>query len=274
MDISLTILQYKEILKAIKKHLGIDVSEYVVSSLRYNMVNIMNKMHINKHTEFIKAIATDTIIKEQILSCLICESVSLFREPSLWKILKTTILDKILEKGQINIWLPELNKATDLLSLLILLNHYNIRDKAIITVSDISSINIENSINGELTREILTNSIINLEHFDPNIDLKDYTYQENNTTYINKEILEGVYYLKGDFFDVKPSYASNLVIFRNKLIYYNHHREQKAINYIHKNMVGGGFLITGSKENIETFDIDKKFTIYNSEEQIYKRDYE
>ncbi len=273
MDITLTILQYKEIIEAIKKHLGVDVSQYALSSLRYNMVYVMKEMRISSHTSFIKAIAINPKVKEMLLSCLICESVSLFREPSLWRIIKTTIFDNILQRGQIKIWLPELNKASDLYSLLIILNHYGIRDKVRITVSDISSINIDKSRKGELSKEILSNSILNLKHFDPNLDLKNYTYEQSKTTYINKELLRGVFSVKGDFFDVKPSYSPNLIIFRNKLIYYNHIREQKAINYLYQNMLGGGFLITGTKEDIGIFEIDKKFRLFNEDEQIYKRNF-
>ncbi len=273
MDTTLTILQYKEVLSAIQGKLGIDLSQYAMSSLRYNLVSFMKAYRINGSKELIKNINIKPNIGELLLSYVLKENVSLFREPSLWRIFNKNILEEILSKNTIKIWLPEIGNGSDLYTLLIILDHYNLRQKARITVSDISKINIERIRKGELSKDIISNSTLNLKHFDQNLSLNDYTYQKDKHYFINKDLLRNIFTIKSTLLQTKPIYTPNLVIFRNKMIYYNHVLEQKAINHLHKNMAGGGFLITGIKEDIGLFEIDKKFRLINKEEQIYKRNY-
>ena len=273
MKATLTLIQYKEIIEAMKSKYGIDLSQYAISSLNYTFIALMNELRLYSHSSFIKSFTTNVAIKEKLFSRLINESVGLFREPSLWRIMKKEIFDVILSKGNLKIWLPELSNASDLYTLLIVLDYYKLRSKARITVSDLSNLNIDASKKGELSRDILSNSILNLKHFNPDINIADYTYQVNKQSYINKELLMNVYSVKGDFFEAKPSYSPNLVLFRNRMIYYNHVREQKAINFLHKTMSGGGFLFVGIKEDLTTFEINKKFRLLNKDEQIYKRNF-
>jgi len=273
METNLTLLQYKEIIEVIKKQLNVDLSQYALSSLRYSFISIMKELRISNYSAFILSIETKISTQELIVSKLINESVSLFREPSLWRIIKSSYFEEIIKRGQLKIWLPELSKASDLYTILILLDYYNIRSKARITVSDLSSINIEESKTGLISRDILPNTILSLKRFNPDINLDNYTYTSNNQTYIKKELLNNIFRIKGAFLETKPSYTPNIVLFRNKLIYYNHVLEQKAINHLYNTIAGGGLLFVGTKEDLTSFEINKKFRLINKDEQVYKRAY-
>ena len=247
MEANLTLLQYKEIIEVIKKQLNVDLSQYALSSLRYNFISIMKELRISNYSAFILSIETKKSTKELLLSMIINESVSLFREPSLWRIIKKSFFDDFIKRGQLKIWLPELSKASDLYTILIILDYYKIRNNARITVSDISDINLENSKTGKISRNILPNTILSLKRFNPDINISDYTYTANNNTFINKDLLKNVIRIKGSFLDTKPSYAPNIVLFRNRMIYYNHVLEQKAINHLYNTIAGGGLLFVGTK---------------------------
>jgi chemotaxis methyl-accepting protein methylase len=182
-------------------------------------------------------------------------------------------LGKILPKNPLRIWLPEVSKGSDFFTLLLLLEMDKLLENSKIIISDQCFINLENCKKGNIDNSIIENSFSNFKRFSPNSDITKYVVQEGKKYQIKKELLKNIFTLRGSFMEIKLPYKPNLVLFRNRLIYYNHVKEQKAINQLYETMAAGGFLITGVKENISMFEIDKKFRIYQQEEQIYKRNF-
>jgi chemotaxis protein methyltransferase CheR len=271
MDTTISIINYKDIISAIKSTYGIDFSQYAMGSLNRNISYLMKSSKYSSVKLFINGLKNDKRLFERFLSCIYCEHISLFRDPAMWRILKQDVLDKILVKKPLRIWIPEVSLGSEYYSLLIYLHQQGLINNSKIIISDISHNNLELCRRGNISPSIIANSESNFKRIDENNDLYKYIEKKDNSFFIKKEFLKNTFIYKNSIEDIKLPYKPNLVLFRNKLIYYTHVREQKVINLLHKNMEGGGFLITGVKENIGMFDIDKKFKLYNEDEQIYKR---
>ncbi len=271
MNITLSILEYKDIIQALKDKTNVDLNQHAMTSLRQNLIYLMSSTKYSSPRALIAAIQNDKVFLEQILSCIYCEHISLFRDPALWRIIKESVLDRITEKSILKIWLPEVSKGSDYYSLVILLAKNNLLAKAKIIISDISQSNLELCRQGYINPSIINNSISNVKRLDELDNINKYTHTIGGKTFINKELLKNTFAYRSSMMDITLPYNPNLVIFRNRMIYFNHVKEQKAINKLYNTISGGGYLITGIKENISDFDIEKKFRIFNQEEQIYKR---
>jgi len=271
METTLSIIEYKEIVTAIKDFYGVDLSQHAMNSLSRNIAYVMKISKYSNSTILINALKNDKLVFEKFLSCLYCEHISLFREPAMWRILRDNVLNKILERSPLKIWIPEVSQGSDYFSLIIYLHQQNLLKDSKIIISDQSQINLEKCRIGELNPSILVNSESNFKRIEEQNTINSFIEKRGNTSFVKKELLSRTFIYKSNMEDIRLPYKPNLVIFRNKLLYYTHAKEQKTINLIHKAMDGGGFLITGIKENIELFDINKKLKLYDKEEQIYKR---
>lgn len=271
MNIKLSILEFKEIVNTIKEFYGVDLSQHAMGSLSRNISFVLKKSKYSTVSLFINGLKNDKMLYEKVLSCIYCEHVSLFREPALWRTLKDTVLDKILEKKPLKVWIPEVSNGSDYYSLLIYLHQNKLLKDSKIIISSQSHINLEKRRIGEINSSLLINSDSNFKRVDGHNSISSFIEKRGNSSFIKKELLTKTYIYKNSIEDIKLAYRPNLVMFRNRMLYYNHVKEQKIINSIHKLMDGGGFLITGVKENIGFFNIDKKFRLYNEDEQIYKR---
>jgi len=273
MKTTLSILQYRDIIDAINVTYGINLKQHAMSSLRQHLLIVMEKSKYSSPTLVVKGIKEDKQFFEQILSCLYCEHISLFRDPAMWRIIKAQVLDLLPKNSQLKVWIPEVSQASDYYSLLILLKKYGLLSKSKIVITDESSLNLDKCRIGEIDTSIINNSESTIKRFDAGENLYNYVNQEGRKFYIDKALLKTTYIQKGGILDVNIPFKPNLVLFRNKMIYFNQVKELKSINKIYNQMVGGGFLITGVKEDISAFEIKGKFRIHNKDEQIYKRNF-
>lgn len=271
METSISIIEYKGVVSVIKEVYGIDLSQHAMGALGINISYFMKKYKYSTTKNMIIALKNDKMIFEKFLSCLYCEHISLFREPALWRILKESVLNNIMKKSPIKIWIPEVSKGSDYFSLVIFLQQHNLLKDSKIIISDQSHLNLEKCRLGELDSSILMNSESNYKRIDEHNVINNYIDKYISNSTVKKELLSKTFIYRSSLEAIKLPYKPNLVFFRNKMLYYTHVKEQKTINILHKAMEGGGFLITGIKENIGLFDIDRKFKIYDEEEQIYKR---
>jgi len=273
MKTTLSILQYRDIIDAINVTYGINLKQHAMSSLRQHLLMVMDKSKYSNPTLVVKGIKEDKKFFDQIVSCLYCEHISLFRDPAMWRILKSQVLDMLPRNAQLKIWIPEVSQASDYYSLIIMLKKFGILTKSKVAISDESNINLEKCRHGELDSNIINTSESNIKRLDASEDLYNYVSQSGRKFYLDKSLLKTTYIQKGGVLDISLPFKPNLVIFRNKMIYFNPVKEQKVINKLHKEMVGGGFLITGVKEDISAFEIKGKFRVHNKDEQIYKRSF-
>jgi len=271
MDTTLSIINYKDIISAIKSTHNIDLSQYSMGAMNRNISAVMRYSKYATVSSFINAIKNDKRLFDKLLSCIYCEHISLFRDPAMWRLLKKDILDKILVKKPLRIWIPEVSQGSEYFSLLIYLHKYKLINKSKIIISDMSQSNLELCRKGIISSTIISNSENNIKRIDESDDLNNYIERIDQSIFIKKELIKNTFIYKNSMEDINLPFNPNLILFRNKFISYTHVREQKIINLFHKKMEGGGFLITGIKENIAIFDIDKKFKVYNEEEKFYKR---
>ncbi len=273
METTLTILQYKEILEALKSSHNVDLAQHSMASLRYNFAHIMQNSKYNSVPSFIKGIQTDRLFFENVISSIYNEHISLFRDPSMWRALKSEVFDNVLHKSNLKIWIPEVSKGSDYYSLIILLEHFNLLNKASIIISDTSHINLDKCRRGEIDIDVINNSVSNFKRFDANENINNYIQRKANKYVINKELLKSTISLRSGVLDINMLSNPNIILFRNRFIYYNHVKEQRVINRLHQVLKAGGYLVTGIMEDISAFSIDKKFRIHNSKEHIYKRNF-
>jgi chemotaxis protein methyltransferase CheR len=271
MSISLSILEYKEIIEAIKKHANVDISQHSMAAMRTNLAEIISELRISSTSDFVQAIIDHKRVRDLIIANIYNEHINLFRDPAMWKILKTDLIDTMLKTGNIKIWLPEVSKGSDFYTLLIFLKINNLQDKVRIVISDESQQNLDLCKTGFIDNNLLINSEMNIKRLDSHLVLNNYLETKDKKTYLKAELMKGFIALKGNLLSTTLPFVANIILFRNKMIYYNHVKEQKVINHFYQNLTNGGYLIVGVKEDLTLFDIDKKFKLYNQEEQIYKR---
>ncbi len=247
--------------------LKLDIYNFALSFLRRRFAYVFNQLNIKSVSFFIDEIKRGNLIDEFLYLFQVGDT-EMFRDPSFWRTLKNKLLPKF-ENENVNIWLPELVSSHELFSLLVMLEEDKLIDSTKIICNSQSNKIIEEVKEGIIPLKTLEISKQNFKRLELHTSFEDYFYLEEGKTKINKSLLKNVEFINNSFFLEGPTQYINIVLFRNRMIYYNSKLQNKAEDIILQSIKKGGFIALGIKERICNSNIDLCES-FDCNEQIYK----
>jgi chemotaxis protein methyltransferase CheR len=267
----LTIIEYREIVKTVKEFYQVDLSNYTLSSLKRGFEKVISSHNLKNAGGLIRKISADKTFKDTLLREISLDDIEMFRDPSLWREMRDSILPKLSKNPYVKIWIPESVNGEEVYTLSIVLKETGIYDKTKLFVSSYSKQNIDSIRERVYSKARYEINNTNYKRYSPNKSLADYFDFSQNQAAIKSELLKNVTFLHINMFkDTFPTKV-HLVLFRNKLIYFNQPLQVHAVNVLQENLLPGGFFIIGTMENLEKGLYDKKFLTINRHERIFKK---
>lgn len=266
----LSIIQYKDIIELLKTNHGFDLTGYALFSLKRNLGMTIDKNHFTSFERFKEQLKTDKRLLDSVIEDVISDYTSLFREPSVWRMLRDQIIPDLLSKGRIKIWMPDFS-LEELYTLIFILNEKNCIDKTSIFTTHINKKQQLYWRQSQLPKTDLLQAQSNLKRYNPELDEQNHIQVDNGIITLPDSAKRIVNFVSGDALNISPVIQPNLVLYRNQMIYFNHVRQHKMLKHIHKNLNSGGYLVLGAREELKLFDINDQFKQLSTEEQIYRR---
>jgi chemotaxis protein methyltransferase CheR len=267
----LSIVEYRDIITAINKFCGIDFSDYALTSLKRRFEKVLVLYNFKEVTDFIIRLETDKILLESVLFDISVEETEMFRDPPMWQDLKDVILTKFEHEPEYKIWLPECTSGDELFSLLILLKELKLIDKAIIYATSMCSKNLEVIKTGNIDLKKLESNTANFRRMRGDNQLSNYVDVQEKRASVDLSLFKNVTFIKHDLLKDKSPGNFKIILFRNKMLYYNQQLQSKAIEIIHNSLLPGGYLIIGVNESMEGSGMHDKFILTNPTENIFKK---
>jgi len=249
--------------QAIKESSPYDFSDYSEKSLIRRITKIMIDHQLNV-SDLLNKIRNDHNFVEFIVKEVTVNTTELFRDPSIWHVLRYQILPKFKDHKNINIWHAGCSTGQEVYSLMILLNEMDMLHKVHIYASDINTDVIEKARLGEYRYRFNINY---LDNFDKVIKENPYNYDSFNDVPYEKyfSINESKDFIKmHSFLTEKPIYKKHdlvkdpnvfqvkfdIIFCRNVMIYFNFNLQNKVVKLFYDNLFDGGHLILGKQESI------------------------
>jgi len=200
-------------------------------------------------------------------------SSEMFRDPSLWRVMREEVIDNIYRESGTNykIWLPNSVSGDELFSLAILLSEMGMLEKVQILVSCLSDTSIETIKSGIFQGHKMEISIDNYIRSNGSSSLSDYCTNVDGQIIRDTSLIRNVTFFKQNTFLEPLPQGVKLVLFRNKMIYFNQTLQCKVLKTLYQATVRGCVLVVGIKESINSLYGNNEFTLINNTESIYKR---
>lgn len=266
------IVDTRNIIKLIQEKYTVDFSDFALTSFKRRLEYVLQLRNLKHPDLLLNRLKDSPEFFEQFLDDLSIPSTEMFRDPSLWRLLRDDLLPRLYrESPKLKIWLPGAVSGDELYSLCIILKELDILDKVQIQVTCLSKKSIENIKTGILRSSKVEVSEENYERFNGKGKFHDYCKDMNGTIYRDTSLIKNVQ------FDIQkidldsPSTGAKLVIYRNRMIYFNSTLQMKVLKNIHSGMITGGHLIIGIKENLSNLYASSDFILVNPQESIYKK---
>lgn len=271
LEYEIGIVDYRNILKAIKDKYDYDFSDYALTSFKRRVERVMQLFSAKSPEQFIERIVSDPTFFNMVIHEILVESTEMFRDPSFWRFLRDTLLPAIIKENyKSKIWLPSCISGDELFTLLIILKEEGWYDKAEVIATCFND-NILNRIKkGELRHSKIEVSNDNYSRYQGKKALTDYYALKGEHAIRDTSLIKNVNFIKQNInFDKSPQDV-RLIIYRNQLIYMNQTLHDKVLKVFYDSLMIGGHLSIGAKEQVGIIS-SKYFRIINEEESIYKK---
>ncbi len=267
----ITIKEIRKINLILKNRFEFDFSEYAFFFYKRLLENFMSKNNFKTVDEFVRYIYAYDKFGESLREELLVPETELFRDPSMWEYLRKMIFPKLKQDLPFKIWIPEASTGEELYSLLIVLKESNLIDNVEILVSSSSGNHLKKIKKGVLRNVGFENQEANYKRYNGVFQLKKYFDFVENKTFLKKELLSNVQFIEHAIWQPIQVNKLQFVLFRNKILYYTSIMQSRVLRNITSNLVPGGKLVIGAKENIENYLVDLELGEINIYEKIYKK---
>jgi chemotaxis protein methyltransferase CheR len=206
------------------------------------------------------------------LKFLSVDETELFRDPSLWCKLRDFAIPSLLHSfGKVQAWFPDATSGDELFSFLILWKENFSEQPLSVSCTHMSRQVIETIKRGVFPQKKADIGAYNYTHFNPERALQVYYRIFEKKIQLNTELLKPVTFQQHALFRDRPLREMNLVVFRNKMLYFSRSLQEEALELLAGSITDNGFLVLGFKERTEHLRNSRLFVRALSSEQIYRK---
>ncbi|MBK8806683.1 MAG: hypothetical protein IPO21_08570 [Bacteroidales bacterium] len=265
------IIEVRKIVSTLLERYEIDLQDYSMTSLKRRFILSMLENKVKNVDELVNKIISNPQFFEKFMFDISINDTEMFRDPSLWRVIRNEIIPKVEAQLTFKIWMPDCGSGEELYSLLIILKEEGILDKVKVYASNLSRKKIEFIKEGvyEIKRDDVNSA--NYERAKCNNDFSEYYTLVNNRMKMDTSLVDNVEFIHTNSIFKKSPEGVKLIIFRNHLIYLNKTLQNKVIEHLQSILLTGGFLIIGVKELLNTIDAERKFKVINDSERVYQK---
>ncbi|OQY03091.1 MAG: hypothetical protein B6I20_05795 [Bacteroidetes bacterium 4572_117] len=267
------ISELKSLILRIKTARNVDFSNYALSSLKRRVENFMLEYHLTEVDKLQLKLYKDDFFYNLFLKYILVDTTELFRDPEFWLELIEIVLKKFKHSEEYNILIPECNSGEELYTLLIILDRLNMLDNVKICLTSLSKLNVEKIETALIELKKMEVNEANFERFEKNGNIFDFFIKKGRSFKLKSDLFTNVEIIQHNFFNTELPGNYNLILYRNKTIYYNQLLKTKALKKLHSSLKTNGFIALGIKEKITYPGADNEFVTVSESERIYKKQY-
>ena len=250
-------------IKAIRDHSEFDFSAYSPTSLRRRLTRILLEydMDMEHLTDQLKS---DPQFLEGCVRKITVHTTELFRDPDVWKEIRTSLLPSWKDKPELHIWHSGCSTGQEIYSMMMVLDDLGMLEKTHIYGSDLSESAMDIAKKG-VYKYSFNQSY--LENFDKvlgsgtgEINLKDQKQwnkffqvdESHDAIRMKKYLCSKSVYKKLDLVKDPNLFLVkfDLIVCRNVIIYFNYELQNRVFDLFYNNLNTNGVLLLGVHESI------------------------
>lgn len=266
------IVDTRKVVQTIWDNYAFDLKDFALTSLKRRIEHTISVFNLTDAEGLINRLRKEKVFFEEFVKEFMVETTELFRDPSLWRMLRDNIIPGLLNSnGTTKFFVPMVTSGEELYSLAILLRESGFDRSSQVIASSFTDKNIEQVSKGVFNLKNFENSESNYQKFAGKPDVKKYLTLSGNSGFWEKSLIENVKFIRQNTsFDEIPG-GLRLIIFRNKLIYFNQTLADRALSALYQSLLPGGYLVIGTKEIIASNNSGYNFQLVDQNEKIYRK---
>jgi chemotaxis protein methyltransferase CheR len=270
---TVSIHETNRIIQILSEEYGIDLSAMAMASMRLKISQFCMEHHLHSVADIISCLGQEPGFIKLFLSGIYTSSPDIFRDPELWIMLREKILPDLARyDSRSGILFPDCVSGEEILSMVILLRESGMDKHFRLSTTSVHGNIVEQIRNRPLSKARYKLCQDNYSIFKPGSSLDRYF-----------KLQEGKYYLKAGFpipvetmkkesakHDAVAS-QTKLVLYRNRMIYFNLETCQRRFNGMLDQVDIGTIIIIGIKESFKQLGLQHRLHVIYPDLNIHAK---
>ena len=260
------------LLDALKERYGYDFTGYARASLKRRLLGLMPDFDVRHLSQLIPIVLYDETVAQTVINSISVPTSEFFRDPLVWRHLRTNILPQLASFPRINIWQAGCGYGQEAYSLAILLHETGLLKKSRIFSSDINPAFLDEARTGCWPVRYKQQWSDNYAQAGGCGDFADFFVATGNGMSIRDEFKQPIEFIQHNLVADDVFKEMQLVVCRNVLLYFGCALQERVVNLLTRSLERGGYLLIGRGENI--VDLPEKhpqLELLDSSLQLYRK---
>lgn len=261
----------KRVVEIVKQRHNLDLSNYAKSSLLRRVKRIISLYNVKSFDDLYQTLTARPDLMESFVEEITVNTTEMFRDPSLWRMLKRKIVPDLNFANNLSVWHAGCSSGEEVLSFSLLLQEMGLLGKIRVVATDINNSIIDEAKKGRVQLRRISTYQENYKRYYGEDSLADYYTKQGDYAVFNPELIKHVDWRKHNLVDSIAFSKFDLIFCRNVLIYFNPILQNRVFELFHESLFNNGKVILGSKESMITSPMFNKFKEIDKEEKIYQK---
>jgi chemotaxis protein methyltransferase CheR len=265
-------IEVELLLEALKNRYGYDFTGYAKASLKRRLLELTQYFSVAHLSQLIPLVLYDESVAQTVINSISVPTSEFFRDPSVWRYLRETIMPQLASFPRINIWQAGCGYGQEAYSLVILLHEMDLLKRSRIFSSDINPLFLQKaragcwSLRHKNVWETNYRQALGAGMF------TDFFIQKDKSIYIKDQFKQKIEFIEHNLVIDEVFKEVQLVVCRNVLLYFGNELQERVVNLLTRSLERGGYLVLGRGENIiELNDKHPALELLDGSLQLYRK---
>ncbi len=263
--------ELKSLTDAIHKRHGIDFSCYEPKSLKRRVVRALHIFQFNSIHELWVKILRDHAFIYPFMDEISVGLTSMFRDPILWKRMRSLLNNELSEKKQLSVWHAGCSTGEEVYTMGIVLRESSFTNTCCAWATDISNQSIETARRGEYHMMKLNEYDQNYREFNPVSSLTKYYSEREDVATMDGSLIRHVKFEHHNVIRDSVSMKFDIIFCRNVMIYFDNNTKFKLFEKFYESLNPGGLFIIGFYDAILPLVDERKFMVLDLNAKIFQK---
>ena len=256
--------------QALQRRHGYDFSQYAPASLKRRVQLLTEQLECKTISGLIERVMHEQQLLPRLLEGLTVPASDMFRDPTMFRALRETVLPMLASYPQINIWQAGCAHGQEVYSLAILLEEAGLYERSQIFATDLSERALQQAQEGIYPAREAQQWSRNYQASGGNRSLADYYSARYNLIKLDQRLRRHVTFARHNLVADGVFCEAHLILCRNVLIYFSNPLQSRVLSLFSESLVRGGFLCLGLRESLDYAPSAHDFAVFDEAQRIYR----
>ncbi len=264
-------IELQLLLEAVFRKFHYDFRGYSVASLKRRLTQAREHFGCTSFSQLQDLVMNQEGSLQRLLPFLTVQVSEMFRDPSYFLALRTTVLPHLKTYPSLKVWIAGCSSGEEAYSLAILFREEGLEDRTIFYATDINPAALAKAEAGIYEMDRISLFTENHRKAGGKSSLSDYYTAAYGSAVFDKSLRRRMVFSDHSLVTDAVFGEMHLISCRNVMIYFNRELQARAVGLFSDSLVRRGFLGLGSKESLRFSKHDADFDEFNRDERLYQK---